>query len=239
MGVRKRAVEIGAGDGPMPAVLIEPEGDGPFPAVVVIMEAFGLLPHIEQVAARLAGVGYVALAPDFYYRELPDNRVSYDQIDRAIALMQKLDDGKFTEDMRAALAFLRSRPNVNGEKLGVTGFCMGGRLAFLTACALPNEIAAAAPFYGGGIAGHLELADRIQVPLLLFFGEQDPFIPMVEVREIDERLRVLGVDYRLRAYPGADHGFFCDERASYHAEAAVDAWNQLERFFSEKLGDAA
>ncbi len=223
----------------MPAVLIEPEGDGPFPAVVVIMEAFGLLPHIEEVAERLAGSGYLALAPDFYYRELPDNRVSYDQLDRAIALMQKVDDGKFTEDMRATLAFLRDRPDVNPEKLAVTGFCMGGRLSFLTACALPNEIAAAAPFYGGGITGLLPVADRIQAPLLLFFGEQDSFIPMAEVREIDERLRVLGIDYRLRAYPGADHGFFCDERASYHAEAAADAWKQLENFFAEKLGGGA
>ena len=98
--MRISTVEIKTAEAAMPAHLAEPEGKGPFPGVVVIMEAFGLLPHICDVANRLAGEGYVALAPDFYYRDLPDNKADYDQLERAIGLMQKVDDEKFVDDMR-------------------------------------------------------------------------------------------------------------------------------------------
>jgi carboxymethylenebutenolidase len=219
----------------MPCYLAQPEGTGPFPAVVVIMEAFGLLPHIEQVAGRLAGEGYVALAPDFYYRELPDNKVGYDRLPEAIALMQKVDDGKFTQDMAAVLDFLAARDDVDASRVGVTGFCMGGRLSFLTACALPDRVAAAAPFYGGGIAGHLEQADAIACPLLLFFGEKDAFIPLDQVEQIEARLGELGKRSEVKVYSGAEHGFFCDERESHHPEAAADAWQRLRTFFAEHL----
>jgi carboxymethylenebutenolidase len=233
--VRTRRVEIAAEAGAMPGHLAEPEGSGPFPAVVVIMEAFGLLPHIEQVAERLAGEGYVALAPDFYYRELPDNKVAYDRLEGAIALMQKVDDAKFALDMAAALDFLASRDDVDAARIGVTGFCMGGRLSFLTACVLPDRVAAAAPFYGGGIAGHLEQADAITCPLLLFFGEKDAFIPLDQVEQIDARLGELDKSYEVKVYPGAEHGFFCHERESHHPEAAADAWSRLQAFFAAHL----
>ncbi len=228
-------VEIKTAEATMPAHLAEPEGKGPFPGVVVIMEAFGLLPQICDVANRLAGEGYVALAPDFYYRDLPDNKAGYDQLERAISLMQRVDDEKFLDDMRATLSFLRSRENMQGQKLGVTGFCMGGRLSFLTACALPEEIAASAPFYGGGIVNHLAQADRIRCPLFLFFGEADPYIPMEQVTQIDTKLKELGKDYQLKTYPDADHGFFCSERASYQDVAARDAWKTLLGFFAGNL----
>ena len=228
-------VEIAAEEGAMPSYVAEPDGAGPFPAVVVIMEAFGLLPHIEQVADRLAGEGYVALAPDFYYRELPDNKVGYDRLPEAIALMQKVDDRKFAVDMAAALDFLSSRENVDGSRIGVTGFCMGGRLSFLTACVLPDRVAAAAPFYGGGIVGHLEQASAIECPLLLFFGEKDAFIPLEQVQQIEARLGELDKRYDAKVYTGAEHGFFCDERASHHPEAAADAWQRLRTFLAKHL----
>lgn len=234
--MRTSWIEIRAQGGAMPAHLAEPAGAGPFPAVVVIMEAFGLLPHIERVADRLAGEGYVALAPDFYYRELPDNKVGYDRLADAIALMQKVDDGRFTRDMSSALDFLAARSNVDGSKIAVTGFCMGGRLSFLTACALPDRVAAAAPFYGGGIVNHLKQADAIACPLLLLFGEKDPFIPLEQVAQIETRLGELGKRFELKVYPGADHGFFCEERSSYHEEAASDAWERLRSFLAQQLG---
>jgi len=233
--MRTSTIQIKTAEATMPAHLAEPEGPGPFPAVVVIMEAFGLVPQICDVANRLAGEGYVALAPDFYYRQLPDNKAGYDKLERAIALMQQVDDGKFVDDMRATLGYLKSRENVDGQKLGVTGFCMGGRLSFLTACALPDEIAASAPFYGGGIVNHLDQADRIHCPMSLFFGEQDPYIPMDQVRQIGAKLEQLGKSYQLKSYPGADHGFFCSERASYQEAAASDAWKTLLGFFAENL----
>jgi dienelactone hydrolase len=235
MAIRTSTVNIPAADGTMPGYLAEPPGDGPFPAVVVLIEAFGLVPHIEDVTRRLAEEGYVALAPDVYYRELPHNKVGYDQLDQAIGLMQKIDDDKFVQDMRAAIDSLKSQSNVAGDKIGVTGFCMGGRLTFLTACALPDQVAAAAPFYGGGIAGLLSRADSIACPLYLFFGEADPYIPMAEVRQIDTRLKALGKNFKLKTYPGADHGFFCNERPSFNASAATDAWEELKSFLAVNL----
>lgn len=235
MAIRTSTIDIPTPDGRMPAHLAEPEAAGRHPAVVVLMEAFGLVPHIESVADRLAAEGYVAVAPDIYYREAPDNKVGYDRLQDAIGLMQKLDDQGFVADMGATLDDLAGRDNVAGDRLGVTGFCMGGRLAFLTACALPDRIAAAAPFYGGGITGHLDQADRIQAPLYLFFGQKDAFIPQEQVKQIDAKLKELGKRYELKNYEGADHGFFCDQRVSYHPKAAEDAWNELKAFFAEHL----
>jgi carboxymethylenebutenolidase len=235
MAIRTSTVSIPAADGTMPGYLAEPPGSGPFPAVVVLMEAFGLVPHIEDVTRRLAEEGYVALAPDIYYRELPNNKAGYDQLDQAIGLMQKIDDDKFVQDMRATIDSLESQTNVNGDAIGVSGFCMGGRLTFLTACALPDRVAAAAPFYGGGIAGLLSRADSIACPMYLFFGEADPYIPMEEVRQIDTRLKALGKSYKLKTYPGADHGFFCNARPSFNASAATDAWEELKGFFAANL----
>jgi carboxymethylenebutenolidase len=123
--------------------------------------------------------------------------------------------------------------------LGVTGFCMGGALTFAAACAFPDRIGAAAPFYGGGIVNLLERADRIACPLYLFFGERDDFIPLDQVRQIEAKLRELGKDFRLEIYAGADHGFFNEERPSvYHPEAAGHAWNELKRFFEAHLKGA-
>jgi carboxymethylenebutenolidase len=235
MSIQTRSVEIQAPDGAMPAHLAEPEGAGPHPAVVVIMEAFGAVPHVHDVAERLAGEGYVAIAPDFYYRELPDNKVGYDELPRAIALMQKVDDAKFTGDMRATLAHLHALPSVGDSKIGVTGFCMGGRLTFLSACELGGEIAAAAPFYGGGITGHLGQADRISCPLQLFFGDLDAFIPVDQVEQIDAKLKESGAKYDLQLYEGANHGFFCNERGEFHEAAAADAWSRLKTFFASNL----
>jgi carboxymethylenebutenolidase len=222
----------------MPVYVAEPTAPGRHPAVIVVMEAFGLNAHIEDVTRRIAAEGYVALAPDIYYRSLPDNKVGYDELPKAIGLMQKVDDKKVVADLRAALDFLGARPNVNGAKIGITGFCMGGRLSFLAACELPDRIAAAAPFYGGGIAGLLPKAGAIRAPLHLFFGERDDFIPQDQVKAIDAKLRELGKTFALDNYAGAYHGFFCNERASYNEKAAADAWTKLKAFFRANLGGA-
>jgi len=209
--IRTSRVQIPAPDGAMRGHLAEPEGPGPFPAVLVLMEAFGLVPSIETVADRLAAEGYVAIAPDLYYR-----------------------DGA---DVAAAIDFLEARPTVARGRIGVTGFCMGGALCFGSACALPGRIAAAAPFYGGGITRLLPGADRIDCPLLLFFGERDALIPLEQVREIESRLRALGKEFQIEVYRGADHGFFNPDRAAtFHPQAARDAWQKLLHFFGAQLG---
>lgn len=232
-------VEVNAPGGAMPCFLAEPEGSGRFPAVLVLMEAFGLVPSIESVAQRLAAEGYVALAPDLYYRDLPDDTAGYGDLPRAMELMGALlrRGEAYVGDLAAALDFLESRPNVARRRIGVTGFCMGGALSFASACLLPERIAAAAPFYGGGITRLLPRADRIQCPLLLFFGERDAHIPLEQVREIEKRLGELGKEFQIEVYPGADHGFFCEDRAAvYHPQAAADAWRKLLHFFAAHLG---
>lgn len=234
MKVLTERIEVQAPGGGMPTFVAKPEGEGPWPAVVVLIEAFGLVPHVEGVAERIAGEGYVVAAPDVYYRHLPDNKFGYDELEAAIGVMSKLDDGEFVADMRATIETLKARVDTNG-KVGVTGFCMGGRLTFVTACELSSEIACGAPFYGGGIAGHLGRAGEIAVPMQLFFGSQDPYIPMEQVHEIEEKLRELGTDAKVEVYEGCDHGFFCDERPSYDEAAARDAWQKLTALFAAHL----
>ena len=235
MEIRTSQAKVATPDGSMPVYIAEPTAAGRHPAVIVVMEAFGLNHNIEEITRRIAGEGYVALAPDVYYR-WPDNKAGYDELPKAIGLMQKLDDAKIVADVRAALDFLGKKPNVNAAKVGITGFCMGGRISFLVAAELADRIAASAPFYGGGIAGLLGKADKIKAPLHLFFGEKDAFIPQDQVKAIDAKLRELKKSYKLDNYTGADHGFFCNERASYNEKAASDAWTKLKAFFRESLG---
>jgi carboxymethylenebutenolidase len=111
----------------MPAFLCTPAGPGRKPAVLLLMEAFGLTQHIRDVAARIAQEGYVVLAPDLYYRELPNNKFGYDELESAMAMMYRLDCGKpMEDDLQAALALVKSRPDVYPDRVGVTGFCLGG-----------------------------------------------------------------------------------------------------------------
>ncbi|MCH2170593.1 dienelactone hydrolase family protein [Myxococcota bacterium] len=236
MAVESERIQVATPGGSMPTFLARPAGAGPHPSVVVIMEAFGLLPNIERISERIAAEGYVVAAPDFYFREGPDNQFGYDSLDGAIACMQKLDDADFLADMGAVMDTLEARPDTTG-KLGVTGFCMGGRLSFLSACELAGRVACAAPFYGGGITGHLPQAGNIRCPVHLFFGEKDAFIPMEQVEEVGAKLRELGTDFELDCYTDADHGFFCDERESYQEAAAVDSWNKLMALFTRALRD--
>lgn len=235
MNVEQAEVLISTADGKMPAVLVTPTNPERKPAVLLLMEAFGLTSHIRDVAVRMAREGYVVLAPDLYYRELPHNKFGYGEVEQAMAMMWRLDFSKpMEDDLRAALAYLKSL-RINPNRIGVTGFCLGGGLSFFAACKLSNDIAAAASFYGRVLDEWIEAAEDITVPTYLFFGGQDPFIPSERVQQIQARFQELGKDYRLKVYPTADHGFFCNERSSYSPLAAADAWQELQRFFAQHL----
>jgi carboxymethylenebutenolidase len=142
--------------------------------------------------------------------------------------------------------FLQKQPNVKPDRIGMTGFCMGGRITFLTVCN-NSAIKAAVSFYGGGIASvmqpsdrtpiaPLDYADKLNAPMLLFFGGKDAFIPGEHVDKIKQRLAQLGKNAETHVYAEADHGFFCDERSSYDAGAAGDSWERMTEFFSRHLG---
>ncbi len=234
--IQQTEVMIPTPDGQMPAVLFTHPEISFQPAVLLLMEAFGLTSHIRDVATRIAREGYVVLTPDLYYRELPDNKFGYDEVEQAMAMMYRLDFGKpIEEDIRAALEYLKSRPNVYPDRVGVTGFCLGGGLTFLTACKLSAEIATAAPFYGMVLDEWIEAVKDITVPIYLFFGGADPFIGRDRIQQVESRFKELGKEYRLKLYPDANHGFFCNERSSYNQAAAEDSWHELTEFFQIHL----
>ena len=239
MQITTTTIRLRTGEGEMKCHQAQPRGQGKFPAVIVVMEAFGLNDHIKDVTERVAAEGYVAIAPDLYYRESP-NVVGYDQLQEAIALMQRLNAEKVLVDLQHVIVHLKTQSFVYGDRIGITGFCMGGTIAFLAACRCPADIKAAVPFYGGSIADDsptapLNAAGDLQAPILCFFGELDPYIPLSQVHKIEETLRALGKSSEVKVYAGADHGFFCDERASYHPEAAQDAWEKTKAWFAKYL----
>lgn len=223
-------------DGQMPGILYTHANSQRRPAILLLMEAFGLTSHLQDIAARIANEGYIVLTPDLYYRELPNNKFSYSEVDKAMAMMYRLDFGVAMEnDLRAALDCLKSRLDVFPDRIGVTGFCLGGGLSFFTACKFSADIAAVAPFYGMVLDEWVAAITDITVPIYLFHGGVDPFIPLERIQQIESRLKALGKEYRLKVYRDADHGFFCHERSSYNRLAAEDAWHELTQFFHKHL----
>lgn len=235
MQIEQTQVIVSTPDGQMPAFVCKPSMTVPQAGVVLLMEAFGLTQHIQDVAVQIAKEGYIVIAPDLYYRE-PNNKFTYEEVEQARAMMFRLDFEKSVdEDIRAAITYVKSKLDVPTIKVGVTGFCLGGGLAFLSACKLSDEIAAAAPFYGVVLDEWIDAAITINVPMYLFFGGVDPFIPLQRVEQMESRLQELGKEYQLKIYNDADHGFFCHERSSYNYEAAEDSWHELVYFFRQHL----
>lgn len=235
MEIKSEAVRIGTGEGEMPCHLGRPAAAGRYPGVIVVMEAFGLNRQIKAVAERLAGEGYVTLAPDLYYR-FGSPVVPYGDVPRAIEHMRKLDDPEVMADAGACLAYLRRRSDVRADRLGVVGFCMGGTIAFKTAAHHAGDVKAAVSFYGGGsLAADQDLLARIGVPVLALWAEQDSFIPLDLVRRVEETMRSLGKAFESTVYPRAGHGFFCEDRDSYHHDSAQDSWLRLTQWFHKYL----
>ena len=238
MEITSTTVQLNTSDGKMEAYESRPKGGGARPGIIVLMEAFGVNSHIKDVTERVAREGYVAIAPDLYHRE-SERLVSYKDMGKAVEIMKRLQDPKVMDDVGAAIAHLKSQGYVKQGAIGVTGFCMGGRLTYLTAAHHNKDIKAAVPFYGGGIpAGKPSPLDRtgeITCPITLFFGGKDPLIPQEHVDKINQTLKDQKKNFSLKLYPEATHGFFCNERESYHPESAKDAWEKTKSFFAQHL----
>jgi carboxymethylenebutenolidase len=148
-----------AGGGRMGGYLARPKTGGPFPAVLVYMEIFGVNAHIRDVADRVAREGYLALAPDYFHRTGPGVEYGYDEkgMTGGMKLLGALRADEMIADAKAAIAWLRQRPDVRGDRIGAMGFCIGGHMTYLTAC--ETDVRAAASFYGGGIAAPKGLAE--------------------------------------------------------------------------------
>src|SRR4029078_3720711 len=150
MDVTSSTVQLNTQDGKMDAYVAQPKESGKHPGIVVIQEEFGVNSHIKKVTERIAAEGYVAIAPDIFHRE-SENLIPYSEMPKAIATLQRVQDPKAMEDVGAAIGHLKSQSNVKAGSLGVVGFCMVGRLTYLTAAHHANDIKAAVPYYGGGI----------------------------------------------------------------------------------------
>src|SRR5216684_154829 len=148
MEVVSSEVSVQTGAEKMPAHLAKPASGGPYPALVVVMEAFGLNDQIRRITNQFASEGFVAIAPNLYFRQ-PNNVVGYNDLPGAFRLMGTVKDDQVVADMGAAIDYLKTLKEVK-PSFGTVGFCMGGRVAFLTACRNP-AVRATAPYYGGGI----------------------------------------------------------------------------------------
>jgi len=232
------------GGGTMGGYLARPADGELLAAVIVYMEIFGINAHIRDVTERLAGEGYVALAPDYFHRTGPGVEYGYDDegMAKGMALLSQLRADEMTSDARDAIHFLRDRPDVLGDRIGCMGFCIGGHMAYLTAC--ETDVSATASFYGGGIAAEkgpggqastLSRTPGIKGRILCLFGEQDSLIPQAQVEAIKAALAEHDIHREVVVYPGAEHGFFCDQRPSYRKDAAADAWKRVKELFKQEL----
>jgi carboxymethylenebutenolidase len=206
---------------------------GKGPAVLIVQEIFGVNGHIRAVADQYAADGYVALAPDVFWRTQPRVELTYEGADRdkGIELLQKTDVGLAVADLGAAAAALRARPEVDG-KLAAIGYCFGGRLAYLAAAA--GSVDAAVAYYGGGIQNHLDVAGKLTQPILFHYAGRDHGIPAEAVEQVRHAFADRA-NAAFHLYPDAEHGFNCTDRASYHQRAAALAHGRTLTFLAEHL----
>jgi carboxymethylenebutenolidase len=225
--------------GAIDAYLAYPDLAEPCPGIVVLQEVFGVNEHIQDIVDRLAGMGYVAIAPALFHRQAPKFQAGYTPADLELGrdYAGKTTAEQLLGDIQGAIDYLKTLPQVQG-RFGCVGFCFGGHVAYLAAT-LP-DIEVTASFYGRGITaftpgGGLPTVSRtaeIKGQIDLFFGDEDQSIPAEHVKEIRSALQQHQIPHRIWQYPGAGHGFNCDRRASYDPTAAQDAWLHVTELLS-------
>lgn len=231
-------ITLSTADGPMDLYDAAPDAPNGS-AVVVIQEAFGVNDHIEDVTRRFAAEGYRAVAPHVFHRA-GGGTAPYDDFSKVLPLFADLSDAALLVDVDAALVHLREQ-GFTDEQIGVVGFCMGGRVTFLVA--LDRKLGAAVGFYGGGIVTGrfpqfptlVERAASLQTPFLGLFGDLDTSIPVTDVEALKKALTDAPVESDIVRYADAEHGFHCDARPSYNAEASADAWARTLDWFGSRL----
>ncbi len=237
-------VKIANGAINIEAYLAMPKGKGSFPGIVVLQEIFGVNNHIRDVSQRLAREGYVAIAPALFQRQAPGFETGYTakDIESGKIYKQQTTAEQLLSDIQATINYLIGNTPAQPDGVGCIGFCFGGHVAYLAATL--KDIKAVASFYGAGIAtstpgGRPPTITRTKDikggTLYAFFGMEDASIPATEVDEIEATLDKNQVLHRIFRYEGADHGFFCDQRASYNEAAAADAWERVKQLFRHEL----
>ena len=222
--------------------LARPLSGGPYPGVVVIHEVFGLVTWVKEVARKVADMGYVALAPDLHHHDGPGDA---DDVAAIVRAAGGNPDARTIGDIEGAMSYLRSLEHCTG-KIGVIGYCSGGRQTYLVACNIPSLDAAVDCYGGRVVAGQDDLNDRqpkapidmtdgLNCPLLGLFGAEDANPSPESVAQIEQELKRLGKTYELHSYDNAGHGFFADYRPSYDQAAATDGWERVFGWFQKHL----
>ena len=237
-GIDAREVSIPVADGTLPGYFAKPAGSGPFPTVLVIEEIFGVHEYIKDVCRRLAKLGYVAVAPELYARLGDLSKMSdIEQILRDV--ISKAPDATVLSDLDRAAAFAQANGG-DPARLGVTGFCRGGRATWLYAAHNP-DLRAAVAWYGplGGAPTPIQptpaaaVATQLRCPLLGLYGAQDDGFPVADVQAAAAAAKRAGKTVEIVIYPEAGHAFHADYRPSYVKSAADDGWTRTLAWFKK------
>jgi len=231
--------EIKVDNNPMKLYISHPDGAGPFPAVVVIQHQGGVDPFMEEMTERVAAAGYFAVCPDLYHRD------GADCTDDGPTRRSRLRDSTVIKDVNATVDFLKGQRLVNGERLGIVGFCMGGRVAYLVAAANPG-FSASVPYYGGNIftawgegPSPFERTAEIHCPIQGHFGEEDKNPSPEDMRKLDAELTKFGKPHEFYSYAGAGHAFVDRHGSKYNAPADQASWPRTLDFFRRHLVEVA
>lgn len=237
-GLTAGDARVKVSDGEMPVYFARPEGVSNPPVVLVAMEIFGLHEYIEDVTRRLAKLGAFAIAPDYYFRKGAD-LTKITEIPQLMPLVNSKPDSELLSDLDGTVAWAKSQGGDTG-RLGIIGFCRGGRTVWEYA-AYSSALKAGVAFYGSLVdpanpvwpKSPTQLAPEMKAPVLGLYGEADQGIPVAQVEAMKAALADAKKTAEFKIYPGAPHGFHADYRPSYRKEAADDAWNQMQAWFKK------
>lgn len=236
------ATGLVAGDvkiGAMPAYRAMPEGKGPFPLVLVVHEIFGVHEHIKDVCRRLAKAGYLAIAPELFARQGDVSKL--EGFARIREVVDRVPDAQVLADLDATAAWAKKEGTLDGDRIGITGFCWGGRIVWLYA-AHAKKLDAGVAWYGRlsspinalQTKTPLDVASKLKAPVLGLYGGQDAGIPVAHVEMMRKELAKAGkTTSEIVVYPEAGHAFYADYRPSYRKAAADDAWAKALAFLKK------
>jgi carboxymethylenebutenolidase len=237
-GLDAGEAKVKVADGEMPIYFARPQGVANPPVIIVCMEIFGLHEYIRDVARRVAKLGALAVAPDYYFRKGDVSKVT--DTAQLMPLVNSKPDTELFSDLDATVAWAKQQGGDTANRLGIMGFCRGGRTVWLYSTHNPS-LKAGVAFYGS-LADQpsaampknaLSLATEVKAPVLGLYGEADQGISVAQVEQMKSSLQAAGKTAEFKIYPGAPHGFHADYRPSYRKEAADDAWNQLTAWFKK------
>src|SRR6476620_5102283 len=237
-GLTAGEIRIPTDEGEIPGYRAMPSEGRAFPAVLVVQEIFGVHEHIKDVCRRLAKSGYLAVAPELYARQGDVSRLS--EIDEIRKIVSNVPDAQVLADLDATVAWIKVSERGNTEKLGITGFCWGGRIVWLYAAHSP-QVKAGVAWYGRLVgkanelqpAHPLDMAASLKAPVLGLYGGSDQGIPLETVEQMKQALRAADSPSTIIVYPDTPHAFYADYRSSYRKEAAEDGWSRLLAWFKE------